>query len=307
MGDGGMDTPAFGKSVRSFAEALGSLEKEVEVIFERARTESAGGMMKYLKGLLGSGPLGIDLGGLLRFSARTDTPVMGRALARSLGLADERALDAVREDVREIMEQVARLREREVALAGGLSQIRARSARFDEALAGLARVQGKYVARLDAQAIRADDIERQTAKRDDHITRLIRDTASQRAELERVVGEVAARPADAQVDAADTRDAEATRKRLEQVECQLVEVKKLEKTRAEGVIDTLESVRDRMGKLEGRVIEMTREARAKGGRLDALARHVAGVETRVSTALGRGGKPVVTVATDIDQPIQAAG
>ena len=43
MGDGGFDTPAFGKSVRSFAEALGSLEKEVEMIFERARTESAGG------------------------------------------------------------------------------------------------------------------------------------------------------------------------------------------------------------------------------------------------------------------------
>ncbi len=60
-----------------------------------------------------------------------------------------------------------------------------------------------------------------------------------------------------------------------------------------------------MGKLECRVQEMTREARAKGGRLDALARHVAGVETRLTTALGQGGKPVVPVAADIDQPIPA--
>ncbi len=53
--------------------------------------------------------------------------------------------------------------------------------------------------------------------------------------------------------------------------------------------------------------EMSREARAKGGRLDALARHVAGVETRLTSALGEGGRPVVAVATEIDKSFQAAG
>lgn len=305
MGDGRFDTPTFGKSVRSFAEALGSLEKEVEVIFERARNESAGGVMKYLKGIIGGGPLKLDLLSILRATGSVDTPMVGKAVGRTLGLADERALDAVREDVREIMEQVARLREREVALAGGLSQLRARSSRFDEALAGLARVQGKYVARLDAQSVRAEQIDRQSTKRDDHITRLIRDTASQRAELERLVAAIAERaPAG---EAVSDADAIAVRQRLDQVESGLIDAKKLEKTRAEGVIDTLEAIRDRMGKLEGRIMEMTREAQAKGGRLDALARHVAGVETRLTSALGPGAKRVVRVPTDLDQPFQAAG
>ncbi len=305
MGDGRFDTPAFGKSVRSFAEALGSLEKEVEVIFERARNESAGGVMKYLKGIIGSGPLRFDLLSMLRASGSVDSPMFGKAVGRTLGLADERALDAIREDVREVMEQVARLREREVALAGGLSQLRARSSRFDEALAGLARVQGKYVARLDAQSVRAEQIDRQSTKRDDHITRLIRDTASQRAELERLVAAIADKaPAG---EAVSDADAIAVRQRLEQVESGLIDAKKLEKTRAEGVIDTLEAIRDRMGKLEARIMEMTREAQAKGGRLDALARHVAGVETRLTSALGPGTKRVVRVPSDLDQPFQAAG
>jgi len=320
MGDGGsglmsrasggaeVDAPGFGKSVRSFAEALTSLEKEVEIIFDRARTESTGGMMKYFKKIFGGGPLGVDLSGMLRMrGSGLDSLMVGRALGKALGLADDRALDAVREDVRDIMEQVARLREREVALAGGVSQLRSRSARFDEALAGLARVQGKYVARLDTQSRRCDDIERLTEKRDDHITRLIRDTASQRAELEQVTEKIAASSVPAPDREAALSEAEAAKLRLEKLEGQLLDVKKLQRAGAEGVIDTLESIRDRMGKIETRVAEMSREARAKSGRLDALSRHVAGVETRLTTALGRGGKPVVAVASDVDKQFHATG
>jgi hypothetical protein len=89
-----------------------------------------------------------------------------------------------------LLDQVARLREREVALAGGLSQLRARAARFDEALAGLARVQGRCAARLRAQDSRSDRVENLAARRDDHITRLIRDTAAQRADMERLVRDI---------------------------------------------------------------------------------------------------------------------
>ncbi|MEQ1866648.1 MAG: prepilin peptidase, partial [Micropepsaceae bacterium] len=54
-----------------------------------------------------------------------------------------------------------------VALAGGLSQLRGRAARFDEALAGLARVQGRCAARLRMQDSRSDRVESLAGRRDD--------------------------------------------------------------------------------------------------------------------------------------------
>jgi ABC-type transporter Mla subunit MlaD len=207
------------------------------------------------------------------------------------------------------MEQVAKLREREIALAGGVSQLRARAARFDEALAGLARVQGKYVARQDAHAGRADDLERLTRRRDDHITRLIRDTVSQRAELERVsqqLGEARVEQTESPSPAAEVAMNELLGK-LQALESKVDDFRKLHKAGTQGVIDSLEGMRERIGRVEARVAEMSRESRAKGGRLDALARHVAGVESRMAMALGKGGKPVVAAASEIDKPLHAAG
>jgi chromosome segregation ATPase len=252
----------------------------------------------------------VDVIRLLRLVARgLDVPLLGKGLARALGLADEGALDTIRADVRDLMEQVAKLREREIALAGGVSQLRARAARFDEALAGLARVQGKYVARQDAHAARADDLERLTRRRDDHITRLIRDTVSQRAELERVsqqLGEARAEPTESPLPAAGMALNELIGK-LQALESKVDDFRKLHKAGTQGVIDSLEGMRERIGRVEARVAEMSRESRAKGGRLDALARHVAGVESRMAMALGKGGKPVVAVASEIDKPLHAAG
>jgi len=95
--------------------------------------------------------------------------------------------------------------------------------------------------------------------------------------------------------------------KLEALENKVDDFRKLHKAGTQGVIDSLEGMRERIGRMEGRVAEMSREARAKGGRLDALARHVAGVESRMAMALGKGGKPVVAVATEIDKSLHAAG
>jgi chromosome segregation ATPase len=233
-----------------------------------------------------------------------------KAAASLLGIADAETLDAVRDEVREMLEQVARLRERELALAGGVSQLRARAARFEEALAGLARVQGKCVARLDAQTERAHELERLAARRDDHITRLIRDTAGQRAELERVHKEIGAMRPDADADDTQTtlrRELESLRTNVTQLENGYADVKKLNVGSTQRVIETLESIRDRVSKLEARAAEMSREARAKAGRMDALARHVAAVEGRLTTAIGKDGDAIVPVTKDADRPLTAAG
>jgi hypothetical protein len=47
-------------------------------------------------------------------------------MERSVGLADQASFESIRNDLRELFEQVARLRER--GGAGGLSQLRARGA-----------------------------------------------------------------------------------------------------------------------------------------------------------------------------------
>lgn len=302
MGDDRVGATSVGKSLRSLLEALRSLEREVEVVFERAAGRPTDAVFRVLRTLM-SAQKGLRTTRILR-----DVAAFGRAgqAERSwsdfFGLVDQASVESIRQDLRELFEQVARLREREVALAGGLSQLRARAARFDDALAGLARVQGRYVARMVAQQARAERVEHLAYRRDDHITRLIRDTAAQRADIERLVREME----DDRRDRA-TRDSETDASaaamatdRLQGVERRLDEMRTAQKTGTQSVIDTLESLRERLGRLEARAVEMSREARAKTGRLDALARHVASVEGRLSSAIG--GRSAGSMVATVDRP-----
>ena len=84
--------------------------------------------------------------------------------------------------------------------------------------------------------------------------------------------------------------------RLSRIEAQVGDLKRLQKSGIQSAIDSLDGLRDRVGRLEARAAEMSREARAKTGRLDALARHVSSVEGKLTTAIGKGGGNVVTVA-----------
>jgi hypothetical protein len=312
MGEDELGSPGFTKSVRSLLEALSTLEREAAILLGRAGTGSRVNLATWLLETASAASrkasAGLDLAALLRRLGTIDPATWGKTLTSALGLADEAAIESLREEVREVVEQVARLRERELALAGGVSQLRARSARFEEALAGLARVQGKCVARLDAQVDRARALEHLAARRDDHITRLIRDTAGQRAELERLSRETAASRVEEQRPAPDAGQViDEIRTRLGQIEAQSADLKKLQSGAAQRMIETLESLRDRLTKLESRAAEMSRESRAKAGRLDALARHVATVEDRLATAIGKNGDPLVPVPKDVDRPMTAAG
>jgi hypothetical protein len=301
MGDDRIGATSVGKSVRSLLEALRSLEREVEVVFERATERPTDLVLRVLR-VIAEAQKGLRPSRLIRdIAAFAGTGETARKWSDLLGLADQASFESIRNDLRELFEQVARLREREVALAGGLSQLRARAARFDDALAGLARVQGRYVARMAAQQARAERVEHLAYRRDDHITRLIRDTAAQRSEIERLVSEM---EDDRRIRSAPAPQPEVTAPaldpaRLQVVERQFEELRKAQKTGTQSVIDTLESLRERLARLEARAIEMSREARAKTGRLDALARHVASVDGRLSSAIGgpgaAGGSIVATV------------
>ena len=313
MGDDRVGAASVGKSVRSLLEALRSLEREIEVVFERATEAPAGGIRRAAGRLFrAAGAVGsVDVMSLLRSGGvLSGADMLGtKTVARFFGLADDAALGEVRSQVSDLFDQVARLREREVALAGGLSQLRARAARFDEALAGLARVQGRCAARLKMQESRSDRVESLAGRRDDHITRLIRDTAAQRADMERLVKEI---EAERDRRAAELRDAATAApvvdSRIQTFERKVDDLKRAQQTGTQSVIDTLESVRDRIGKLEARAAEMSREARAKTGRIDALARHVAVVETRLSSAIGQKTTPEIVAPADrIDAPVAATG
>jgi len=307
MADDRIGATSVGKSIRSLLEALRSLEREVEVVFERATERPADAVMRVLRALA-EAQKGLRPAQFLRELMELMRPNQPtRRLSDLLGLVDQASLESIRRDLRELFEQVARLREREVALAGGLSQLRARAARFDDALAGLARVQGRYVARMAAQQTRAERVEHLAYRRDDHITRLIRDTAAQRAEIERLVREMeeerrkrSAEPPRSELDRPEIRN-----DRLQVFERQFDELRKAQKTGTQSVIDTLDSLRERLARLEARAVEMSREARAKSGRIDALARHVSSVEGRLSSAIGgHGPGAIVTV---MDRPEAPAG
>lgn len=290
MGDDRVGAASVGKSVRSLLEALRSLEREVEVVFERASERPTDAVVRFLRGfaVTGKGLRRPQMLQMIRtladFAGAGDVP---RRLVGLLGLVDQDSVEAIRAQLGELFDQVGRLREREVALAGGLSQLRARAARFDDALAGLARVQGRYVARMATQQTRAERVEHLAYRRDDHITRLIRDTAAQRAEIERLVREMEEdRRRSERLAETSSSPSPAVGERVQAVERQFEDLRKAQKTGTQSVVDTLESLRERLGRLEARAVEMSREARAKTGRIDALARHVSTVEGRLSSAIG---------------------
>jgi DNA repair exonuclease SbcCD ATPase subunit len=313
MGDDRVGATSVGKSFRSLLEALRSLEREVEVVFERATERPTDAVLRVLR-LFSEAQKGLRAPQVLRLLREiAPFPRTGQAARKwgeLLGLADQSSLEAIRDQLRELAEQVARLREREVALAGGLSQLRARASRFDDALAGLARVQGRYVAKMAGQQVQAERVEHLAYRRDDHITRLIRDTAAQRAEIERLVREMEEdrRRGDAPSQDAEVSSPPPDSGRLQAVERAFDELRKAQKTGTQSVIDTLESLRERLGRLEARAVEMSREARAKSGRIDALARHVASVDGRLSTAIGgRGAGAIVTTTERVDAPAVIGG
>jgi hypothetical protein len=314
MGVDGIDSPGIAKTLRSLRDVLSSLEHEIEFVLARVQSGSgkalAGFARKLAESLAGDGlvrlarGLGsvprIDLARLLAgLASVVDVAAFSRSLMSFLGVADLRGLESLRTEILALLDELSGVREREIALAGGVSQLRNRATRFDEALNGLARLQGRMIARLEVQAQRAVEVEKLAGRRDDHITRLIRDTASQRAGLERLERRFAQ---------TEQREAEMLRRmdlievgadendRLSRIEAQVGDLKRLQKSGIQNAIESLDGIRERIGRLEARAAEMSREARAKTGRLDALARHVASVEGKLTTAIGKGGGNVVTVA-----------
>ncbi len=271
-------SPGLGKSLRSFIEILRGFEREAEILFERS------GELGFdaLHAGLGAWPVREFLGELLRPSPRR----VSKAIARLTGLADAESLRALRRDLEALAERVERENGRSRELEGQIARLKAAGDRLNAALGALARMQGRAAARLELQARNLERVERLTRRRDDHITRLIRDTTGQRAQLERL-----ARRLEENGAAADPGHLlEETRGRLEEIETRLADLKRMQATGAQGLIETLESLRDRIGRLETRAAEMSREVRAKSARLDALTRHVASVDNRLSAALGRPRK-----------------
>lgn len=328
MGVDGAGTPGIDQTLRSLRALLKTFEREIGFVATRARAGSGDAIFEFARKIAGvllgaisgatvskasfglNGVGKIDLSRLIKFlSASIDLSSLVSAVARFVGLADTKSLDAMQREVLAVMDELGRVREREIATAGSLSQLRTRAARFDDALAGLARLQGRLVARIDEQAGRARDVEQMAGRRDDHITRLIRDHAAQRAELERLSRKGALaeeRAEDWSRRLAAAENASEDQNRLDRIEDQLGDLKRSQKNGIQTAIESLDGLRERVGRLESRTAEISRESRAKSGRLDALARHVANVDGRLTTAIGKGGGNVVTVAArkieDFDAP-----
>ncbi len=229
-------------------------------------------------------------------------------IAFAFGLQSEESrrfaeqLQLVRADLDVVSSQVSELRERETLLAGGVSRLGARTVRFERALAALARVQGRYSARMKMASGTAERLERLATRRDEHITRVTRDLTVQRSQLERVSGEVSrleSRTSDANAGSAVAGLVEDLQGRVHGIEAEHQETRRLQKDGTQGTLHALELTRERLTRLEGRITEISREALAKTGRLDALSRHVSSVEGRLSKAIGVG-EPVVRAAPKID-------
>lgn len=301
MGDDRIGATSVGKSVRSLLEALRSLEHEGEVLLQRLTERPSDKVRALVRAVskISANARGLSTLRFLR-AASGDAAVSGGLLADFFGLADEKTVVSLQGQVADLFEQVARLQEREAAVAGGLSQLRARAARFEDALAGLARIQGRFAARIGAQKGRFDRVEHLASRRDDHITRLIRDTAAQRSQIDRLVSELEAERRDRAPQAGDQKGAEPPiERRVVAVEKQFDDLRKAQKAGTQGVIDALEALRERLARLESRAVEMSREARAKSGRIDALARHVSIVEGRLSSAIGP--RATTTVAQGVER------
>ena len=148
-----------------------------------------------------------------------------------------------------------------------------------------------------------EKVETLSKRRDEHITRLIRDTTVQRSQLERLSEEVARM---AQPEVEDGAKLDAIRERVQHVETSFQDLRRLNKEGSQGAMQGLEVIRERLARLEARTAEISREARAKSGRLDALSRHVATVEGRLSSAIGQATETVVGVPQGLDQPARAS-
>jgi len=294
MADVGYGSPGFGKSLRSLADILRGLEREAGILLERTDQDSASRLGELLmRGLSGVG--------LTSLFASVGAPELARGFIRLIGLADGASLAALRREVERMAVEAGEGRARDDELQQGVARLRATMRRLDSVVEGMARVQGRCASRLTAQEQEVAEAKRLTVRRDDHITRLIRDTAGQRALLERLMrgGEGPAEQAG--------RELDETRRRLERVESHMSDLKRLQKSGTQDLIGTLEGIRDRISRLEVRAAEMTREARAKGGRLDAVARHVASVDNRLSTALGRHRENLVDPLGGRGEPAGATG
>ncbi|MFP6626047.1 MAG: hypothetical protein VCA74_03175 [Deltaproteobacteria bacterium] len=242
-------------SLRSLMEIISSLEGELESVLKRANLRMPSMDLASLLGVLGG-----VFGGVFKTGWGSGIP----------GLGSGANLEQLRDEVCEAMEEVSRLREREVVMAGGLSHLRSRAGRFEEALEGLARVQGRCLSRMETSRVATND--------------------SARSEVNGVL--------------------DGVRQRLEDVEKRFKELKSLQRSGSHGMIEGLEGIRERVVKLESRSYDMSRESQAKSGRLDALTRHVASVESRLASAIGSGSRksgPVVSVGTDSKRPVHIGG
>lgn len=328
MGVDGVGSPGIDKTIRSLQALLKSFEREIRFVAGRASAGSGDAIVAFARKLAGtiSGPMSgaafagaslglrgvadIDLAKMIKLlTSNWDASAFVRSVTTFLGFADAKSLALLQREVLGILDELGRAREREVATDTALSQLRIRASRFDDAVGGLARLQGRLVARLDEQASKAHEVEEMAGRRDSHITRLIRDHAAQRAEIESLARRAAAADDKAgewqkRLDLVEAEAGEGSR--MGRLEAQLGDLKRSQKNGIQTAIESLDSLRERVGRLESRSAEMSREAQAKTGRLDALARHVAKVEGRLTTAIGKGGGNVVTVAArkieDFDNP-----
>jgi len=286
MVDEGLGPTTLGKSVHSLWNAARSLESEMAMVVDRISNLLPSGVLAQAGKVLAAGaPFAF------RFGTREE---QGAEFCEKFDLLQVKLDDVV--------SQVAELRERETLLAGGVSQLGARTVRFERALAGLARVQGRYGARMKQSAGTAERLEDLATRRDEHITRVTRDLTVQRSQLERVSERLSyldrrTSESDPEVTVSVLGD---LRGRIGKIEAGYASTRQLQKDGTQGTLHALELTRERLTRLESRITEISREALAKTGRLDALSRHVSSVEGRLSRAIGAVEEPVARVASNVD-------
>ncbi len=288
--DEGLGPTTLNKSFQSLLGAFRSLESEVSMIVSKvAESVPSGAIARLAKSAMSKGVDGASVARVWASMFGDGSDLHGR-------------LDVVCEGFERISSEVTQLREREVLLAGGVSELRSHGVQVQEALAGLARIQGRDLSRMRASADATRSFEHLALRRDEHITRLIRDLTVQRSQLERISEKVSRLERSgedpARDEAVNARLGEI-RRRMRKLETSVDETRKLQAQGTQGALQTMELVRERLTRLEGRMAEISREARVKSGRLDALSRHVSSVEGRLSNAIG-GGDTVVAVSSSID-------
>ncbi len=118
------------RSLQSLLEVLATFEREASCLLERFGVDVA----RPAEVWRAVGAVGDEL---------------SRWLGSALGLADEAGLDAVRAEVRGLVAEVARIRERDGGLANGLAALEERCERFEKALEDLSAANDKLAARMD--------------------------------------------------------------------------------------------------------------------------------------------------------------